>query len=532
MTKQSTVYDGIFILLTAFICHLLFSRYGFNPTDEGFVLSATNRVMHGQIPHVDFSSVRPLGYAYLHIPELLISKKYFFLVSRFVFWLEQVLIAYLWVRFILKITEQTISAVNTYALAIITLIFNVHYFPCSVLHTIDGLLLCLIGINLIHSSKRYTTAGFFFIGFAALCKQNYLIMLPVTIAFFGRKNAAVNWIIGLLPIVAYISFITLNGGWTDLTTQLSSHHELWNVGVLPYSNSHLFYLSIIAIWIISLLNNRWLDIIYLSAVFAVCFYAMSTYTYHEKYSFFVFGSMLGHAIFQLYKKKYKIIPVFILCLLLAWCVSISVGYNTPALFLGGCLSLWSYLLLVDSNDSYPVLKYSSYVLLLGSIIIFYHTRTTIIYRDTAASKLSYRLDGIVKGASGIYTSKNTYAVLKELDSLKRANPCLVALPDFTACSILQSNTSLIKTEWPNRTEVPNKKILQKVVEDLDKDTRTLIAIPKYNTAFLSVGIFKAEPAVSGKYLFMDYVQSNYNRLISTTYFDLYQKKIETYSPQR
>ena len=82
MTKK-TIYDISFILFLTSICHVLFSNYGFNPTDEGFVLSATNRVLHGQIPHVDFSSVRPLGYAYLHIPELLISKTHFFLVSRF-----------------------------------------------------------------------------------------------------------------------------------------------------------------------------------------------------------------------------------------------------------------------------------------------------------------------------------------------------------------------------------------------------------------------------------------------------------------
>ncbi|HNY56128.1 MAG TPA: hypothetical protein PKI86_10890, partial [Chitinophagales bacterium] len=73
MTKKAT-YDILFILIVAAICHILFSKYGFNPTDEGFVLSASNRILHGQIPHVDFSSVRPLGYAYLHIPELLISK--------------------------------------------------------------------------------------------------------------------------------------------------------------------------------------------------------------------------------------------------------------------------------------------------------------------------------------------------------------------------------------------------------------------------------------------------------------------------
>ncbi|MFN8236971.1 MAG: hypothetical protein U0T77_02285 [Chitinophagales bacterium] len=313
MTKRITVYDGIFILLIAFICHALFSRYGFNPTDEGFVLSATNRVMHGQIPHVDFSSVRPLGYAYLHIPELLLSKKYFFLISRFVFWLEQALIAFLWVRFLLKSIPTSVSLTSKYLLIIVTLIFNVHYFPCSVLHTIDGLLMCLIGINLIHSSRKYAVVGFFFIGYAALCKQNYLIMLPLTLILSGRSKATLNLSIGLLPIVLYLLFIILNGGWNDLTTQLGSHNELVNTGILPYSNSRLFYLSIFVVFIVSYIDNKWVKISYISAVFAVCLYALLTYTYHEKYSFFVFGSVLGMLIFQLFKKRFTYIKPLIVC---------------------------------------------------------------------------------------------------------------------------------------------------------------------------------------------------------------------------
>ncbi len=47
MLKQWKWQDGVFILMAALVCHFLFSAYGFNPTDEGFVLSATNRVWHG-----------------------------------------------------------------------------------------------------------------------------------------------------------------------------------------------------------------------------------------------------------------------------------------------------------------------------------------------------------------------------------------------------------------------------------------------------------------------------------------------------
>jgi hypothetical protein len=45
-------------------------RFGFGPTDQGFVLSLSWRVLNGAIPHVDLISARPLGSAYLFVPRL------------------------------------------------------------------------------------------------------------------------------------------------------------------------------------------------------------------------------------------------------------------------------------------------------------------------------------------------------------------------------------------------------------------------------------------------------------------------------
>ncbi|MFF0148899.1 hypothetical protein ATK36_1952 [Amycolatopsis sulphurea] len=47
-------------------------RFGFNPSDQGFVLAATWRILHGEIPHVDVVSPRPLGSAYLHVLDFLV----------------------------------------------------------------------------------------------------------------------------------------------------------------------------------------------------------------------------------------------------------------------------------------------------------------------------------------------------------------------------------------------------------------------------------------------------------------------------
>jgi hypothetical protein len=42
-------------------------RLGFNPTDEGFVLAGSYRILHGQVPHLDFISPRPAGSLVIHV---------------------------------------------------------------------------------------------------------------------------------------------------------------------------------------------------------------------------------------------------------------------------------------------------------------------------------------------------------------------------------------------------------------------------------------------------------------------------------
>jgi hypothetical protein len=521
MAKRTT-YDISFILFLTSICHVLFSNYGFNPTDEGFVLSATNRVMNGQIPHVDFSSVRPLGYAYLHIPELLISKTRFFLVSRFVFWLEQVLIAFLWIRFILSYSKTEISLLKKYTLILICFVFNVHYFPASVLHTIDGLLMCMIGLNLITTENKWNFIGFIFIGFAALCKQNYLVVLPFTLVLFGRKKLALNTIFGFFPLLIYILLISIYGGWNDLMVQLSGHNELLKVGVFSYLSNPVVYAGFIGLLVYRKLN---FDKLYLSVlVLLFACILMITNHYHGKFGFLFLGIIGGELLYQFNQKESVTLPI--VTALLAWSVSISVGYNTPALFIGGVLSMLLFYSIISTQTNY--LNRSIIVVLALLIITFYYTRTHTIYRELTVKNLTYKLDNLVEGAYGIYTNKNTYLVLQELDSLKKSIPNLLVIPDFTACNILHSHQSKILTEWPNKTEIPNDRILEKITSKIKNDSTLVFAIPKYQTALLKDS-FVIQPNSGMEYPIINFVISNYQVAEEKKYF-LYFRKV--FSPSK
>ena len=449
---------------------------------------------------------------YLHIPELLVSHKYFFLVSRFVFWLENVLIAFLWMRFVMRQTQIKISPRNFYLLTVATFIFNVHYFPCSVLHTIDGLLFCLIGINIISVEKKYAFVGFFFIGFAALCKQNYFIVLPLTLLLFNRKKFMLNSVCGVLPVAAYILFVSINGGWNDLTTQLSGHNELWDVGFKKYLFNYFFIAGLIVGIAVKKLKIN--NTIYLLAIGIILSGLLISNHYHGSIAFIIPGILLAELFFSPNKNSLK--KVIGIALMLAWCVSVSVGYNTPALFLGGCFSMIAVISIQNQlEQKHP----ASLIALLFLAVLFYFVRTINIYRDLPCMRLTHKLDGIVEGAAGIRTNTNTFLVLKELDSLKHQIPNLVVIPDFTACNILHSHQSKLLTEWPNKTEIPNNKILEKVISKIKQDSTLMFAIPKYQTALLKDG-FTEFPQQGMNYPIIKFVKENYSQSRSTKYFEL------------
>src|SRR5205807_9797349 len=67
-------------------------RFGFNPTDQGFILAGSWRFLHGELPHVDLISPRPLGSPILHIIDFALPGP-LFLMSGLLTMVEIVLTA-------------------------------------------------------------------------------------------------------------------------------------------------------------------------------------------------------------------------------------------------------------------------------------------------------------------------------------------------------------------------------------------------------------------------------------------------------
>lgn len=295
----------------------------------------------------------------------------------------------------------------------------------------------------------------------------------------------------------------------DFVVQISTQHDLLQYGILKYILSPYLYFGFVLYIIFFKLKNNTINYILTIFIFGVATLLLITEKYHSQALFYLFGFIVGDIIFN---KKNRILSIVFISI--SWTVSISVGYNSIALF-GGTLLVYS-LIIINNKIKIQYL----FILLFVSITAFTYTRSNIIYRDLPKSKLQYKLNGIVQGANGIYTNKNTYDVLQELHQLKKSYHHLIALPDFTACQIFQSHLSPIRTDWSNKTEIPNQTILNKIIFSLkNATTQYTFAIAKYQTAQLSKGFYTYNKQ---EYLILDYIKNHYKKINETKYFILYQ----------
>jgi hypothetical protein len=114
------------------------ARYGFNPTDDGFILGEAWRVAHGEIPHRDFTSPRPAGSALIHLPEVLLPAG-MLAISRLI-----VVFQFLWISITtvqLITRRRKISSMQEFQLIGIAFLLNVGTWPIMAWHTVDGLFL-------------------------------------------------------------------------------------------------------------------------------------------------------------------------------------------------------------------------------------------------------------------------------------------------------------------------------------------------------------------------------------------------------
>ena len=221
-------------LLALALCgHLLYSSYGLNPSDEGFVLAQARRLLDGQVPHRDFISIRPVFSAVLHMPEVAAGGGSLVMLSRFLVWLQVVVTAYLNIKTLARLMVAPLPERACLLLTALSVALGLHTFPLLAWHTLDGLFLMALGGALLgRAGDGPRIAGCLALGAAALCKQNFAAALPLAALVFRlrpRELAALA-----LPVLIYPVIISALGGAADLRLQLTSQVSLFDNGFRRY----------------------------------------------------------------------------------------------------------------------------------------------------------------------------------------------------------------------------------------------------------------------------------------------------------
>ena len=562
---QSSVFllliDGFFLILISSIFHFLFSKFGLNPTDDGFILAGSRRILNGEIPHRDFISIRPPGSYFLHVIWLILSPTQAIIISRYFIWLEFSIISCCWVKIFIKILKIKIQKYFEYLLIIFSICFSVHTFPIMPWPTIDALFISSIGILLTLSKSKINVLGSLFIGFSILFRLNFIILIPVSLLILKKWKNFPFLLLMILPSLLYISYLVFFNATIEAFIQLTSYTNFLYVGILKYIIIYsTFFGIIIGFFIINSDNkNQYLNkkkffnriytcdyIILFSILFSsLIFMSIYGYLYIDFPSFSIFGLLLGIILQKWFYHKYKTIlfKYLILLLFTAWCSSLSLGYNSPV-FLNGPIITFMILLFIkkkfkiifietqeykriDFKNDYSrnifILKIICLVFCIVTPLCFTYSRSNHIYRETPINTLVYELNDELIGADDIYVDNNTYDFFRDLKNIKEKlmdnNSRYCIIPDVAINWINDPQPNPLIIDWPQSTELSNHILEEKVFQKLKEQKGHLyIIIQKYEVSELANGKI---PLDDEKYSIVDFVHSNFIKVNETEYFDIY-----------
>ena len=160
---------------------------------------------------------------------------------------------------------------------------------------------------------------------------------------------------------------------------------------------------------------------------------------------------------------------------------------------------------------------------------FYDLRNNSITRELRKSELTYNLTGIFPGANGIYTNKNTFNVINDLDKVikKYKLKKFTIVPDFAAYWGASNYVNPLSADWHQRIEVPYGDSYDRVKKDiynLINNDSGIVVLQKFEAH----GIHKQrDNVISDDYQpLVIHMKQNYNIIDETENYLIYGKIIK------
>lgn len=531
-TSYSVVITLLMLTCLTAAVHLLFSPYGFNPTDDGFTLAYSRRILDGQIPHHDFIIIRPFLSPLLHVPVVALGGSYTYWLSRLVVWVQLVAIVWLWIVVIRRSLSTALPLRAQFALLVLGLSLSAHNFPLMAWSTIDGLLLIALGAAVLSAERRWRPAAYALIGSAVLCKQSFMFMLPLSLIIADDWKDIRYWAAGLLPGALYVLFLALTDALAAAQIQLVSQTDgvIISGGVIAYLPYTLVgvYGYVTAALLCRLRRTAFLALL-VGPPLLLAFAGFFVGAFIHQVGFFVFALLAGLTAFAIVRRALSATQSRVSLLILAagWSASLSGGYNSPVLMAGPLMITLIVYAGVLAGPTAASRRWAQRAFVLGVALValmFTSLRLNHIYRERPASEMTYHLGDVLPGAQMIFTNANTYRYFDDLNTAIEHAGTLghpyALIPDCPGCWVQSIQPNPLPIDWAIDL-YKNPTTLAQTIDALKNVRRAggVIILQEVDANAIANSVISLPATL---YDIVPYVRQHFDVVSATTYFTLYR----------
>jgi len=487
------------ILVAAY--NAVFLRYGFNATDEGWLLSLGRRIVDGQQPYRDFYFLLTPLSVYIQAALIKIFGDGYTVLAARVYWVVQMwamttIVSLLYRKYVGHI-ELLLLLVTGYVVSSMLLSFPWYSY--------DGVFWSAVALVLF-SKRQYAFTGVAaFLAF--MSKQNYLALMPLVIilglilkwakielAGINRRSI-ISMVIGFgIPLAGYLGFLILSGDFSAFIT---------NVFIYPPETSNMSF------WFAIFQNNPQALLIALPmiATIAVLFYVpadkwryaliilipLTGYVLIQKTGYFVFSlaffnyAVLAFVLWRLWHgergedsesiRHLATIQLFASVIVyLSGCTFGGIIFT----YAGSGVALPLAYVLLKKTGATPFRARVALAVILVFLVLGGYYKYRHVYRDAPRSELTAEFQ--TPGLRGIKSTPRNVAQVDGLVTAAKIHSApgdyILVYPDFPVLYYLADRNNPTPIEWFYWRGF-NKEMLQAAMRALAENPPKLVFVQAY-----------------------------------------------------
>lgn len=479
--------------LLAVLYFIVYGRYGFSDTDDGFMTGIAWRVSKGETIYKDFIHVRTPLSPSIHAAVMhLVPINYYIITERALFYIIILSYSYLATVVLRKVFQSDNSLLEhgwIYTSAFF--VFSVHNFPPLAWYTIDGVFFSVVGTYFLFVIRKISWATSIIAATlliaSALTKQSFYLMPLVGCAYLcvvRRKMRDVGAYMATCAVLLFVFVLELKhiGILTSFLNQTRDQTHIKDAihsSVIVYTSEGGKYLGYcLLFWFcarvvvpmlparlrfMSVLEKRL--IVFLGIFFSLNMLYVARNVFHSEvawvpqmdigYSQAMFLIAAYFTVEEIRQNLYRGASFFVL-MMIAWSASISWGYQTPLLFSAPLVFGVVRMARRYGDLNVPSSKVALLVLSFG--IVVFAACNLYPYRDLDGRLHDHRdLGKLTPRLSGIIAGDKSCAKLTEFLNLQRKyGDRFITLPSFTTSHFITGTINPAPADWLLNADVASK----------------------------------------------------------------------------